>query len=116
MYAIADHGSSETGARNLIDGLRSGAAPSLDVDDAGTVLADPRASHDLMTSSQGFLERTMGGKLSGFVDGLASSSGVGRGIASKILAVVAPLALGAIAKRVRNDKSAARSRTRGSGR
>lgn len=103
MYAIADHGSTESGARSIIEGLRSGAVPSLDVNDVGRVLSDPDASQNLVSSSEGFLGRLFGGRLGSFVDGLASAGGVGRGAASKILAIVAPVALGMISKRVRTD-------------
>src|SRR5262245_35642855 len=71
MYAIADQGSTEIGARGLLDGLRSGQAPQLDVADLGRTLGNPQASDKLLTTGGGFLERTLGSKLGGMIGALS---------------------------------------------
>jgi outer membrane protein OmpA-like peptidoglycan-associated protein len=101
MYTIADHGSTEIGAAGLLDGLKSGQAPQLDVSDLGRTLDDPHASEQLLKGSGGFLEKMLGGKLSGLVSALSSFGGGDHGMASKLLGLAAPLALGVIGRRVR---------------
>lgn len=108
MYALAEHGSSEVGARSLLDGLRSGKAPQLEIGELGDTLADPQASDRLMTTSGAFLERIAGGRLGGILDGLTSHGGVGRSAATKLMALAAPLALGVIGKRAREENLDAR--------
>jgi outer membrane protein OmpA-like peptidoglycan-associated protein len=101
MYAIADHGSTEVGARSLLDGLRSGQAPQMEVGDLERTLADPQASDRLMTSSGGFLERLLGNRAGGLFDALSSFGGLGSGACSKVMALAAPLAMGLIGRRAR---------------
>jgi len=101
MYSIADHGSTEFGAAGLLEGLRNGSAPQLDVGDLGRTLRDPQASDQLLRGSGGFLDKLMGHKLDGFVGGLSALGGGDRSVTSKILALVAPLALGVVGRRVR---------------
>jgi outer membrane protein OmpA-like peptidoglycan-associated protein len=103
MYAIADHGSSEAGARGLLESLKSGQAPQLDVDGLGKTIADPEASDHLMATSGGFLEKLMGGKLGGLVSGLSSFGGGTSGMTSKLLALAAPLALGVIGRHAKEQ-------------
>jgi outer membrane protein OmpA-like peptidoglycan-associated protein len=102
MYSIADHASTDTGAASLIDGLKSGSAPQLDVSELGRTLDDPLASERLMKTSGGFLERMMGGSgLGGLVSKLSSFGGGDRGVVSKLLALAAPIALGLVGRKVR---------------
>jgi outer membrane protein OmpA-like peptidoglycan-associated protein len=108
MYGIADAGSSELGARSLLDGLRSGQAPQLDIGDLGRTLSDPQAADKLVTSGRGFLERTLGSKLNGVVGALSSFGGGDRGVTSKLLALAAPLALGVIGRHASENKLDAR--------
>ena len=72
MYAIADHGSSQVGARSLLEGLQSGQAPQLELSDLGSTLSNPQASEQLLTTSGGFLEKLLGSKLGGMLGGLSS--------------------------------------------
>src|SRR5262245_27039317 len=65
MYAIADQGSSEVGARGLLDGLNSGLAPQLELPGLAPTLDNPVASDRTMAASGAFLERLFGGRLSG---------------------------------------------------
>jgi outer membrane protein OmpA-like peptidoglycan-associated protein len=108
MYSLAQHGSTESGAQGLLDGLRSGKLPQLDAQDLGRTLADPQASDRLMTSSGDLLERLLGGRLGGLLDALSSIGGLGRGGSSKLLALAAPLALGVIDKVARHGNLGAR--------
>jgi outer membrane protein OmpA-like peptidoglycan-associated protein len=103
MYAFAEHGSSETGARGLLDALNSGQAPQLDVNDLGRTLTNPQVSDKLLTSSGGFLEHTLGGKLNGIVGGMASYGGTDRSATAKLIAIAAPLALGVIGRHARDN-------------
>ena len=101
MYTIADHGSTEIGAAGLLEGLRSGTAPQLDVADLGRTLGDPHASAQLLRASGGFLDRIFGHKIDALVAELSIVGGGDRTMTAKILALVAPLALGVIGRRVR---------------
>jgi outer membrane protein OmpA-like peptidoglycan-associated protein len=104
MYALADHGSSEIGARGLLEGLRSGQAPQLDASELKRTLGDPRASAQLLTASNGFLERTLGGKLDSIIGGLSSFGGADRGVTTKLVALAAPLVLGLIGRHARENQ------------
>jgi OmpA-OmpF porin, OOP family len=108
MYAVAEHGSTEAGARSLLEGFRSGQAPELDASELGQTLADPRASDQLMAKSGSFLERILGGKLSGIVSGLSSVGGANSSTTSKLIALATPLALGVIGKHAREERLDAR--------
>jgi outer membrane protein OmpA-like peptidoglycan-associated protein len=103
MYALADHGSTEIGARGLLEGLRSGQAPQLDVADLGRTLGNPSASDRLLSDSGGFLDRTLGGKLGGMIGALSSFGGADRSVTGKLVALAAPIALGLIGKQVREN-------------
>jgi OmpA-OmpF porin, OOP family len=100
MYGIADRGSTEVGAAGLLDELKSGRAPQVDISELGSLLGDPQRSQQLVTSSGGFLERMLGPKLGTLLGALSSFGGGDRGVTSKILSLAAPLALGVVGKRV----------------
>jgi MYXO-CTERM domain-containing protein len=99
MLGIAEHGSTEAGARTLLDGLKSGDAPQLDVKDVGQTLANPDASDRMLAQSAPILERVFGGRLSGLLDSLSQYGGFHQAGSSRILGLCAPLALGWIGRR-----------------
>jgi outer membrane protein OmpA-like peptidoglycan-associated protein len=103
MYAIAEHGSSERGARDLMEGMRSGEAPQLDVNDVAATLSDAQASDRLLVRSGAWLERLLGGRMNGILGALSTHGGLGRDATSKVMALAAPLALGLVGRRVRED-------------
>jgi outer membrane protein OmpA-like peptidoglycan-associated protein len=103
MLGIAEHGSTEIGAGQLLAGLRSGETPQLDVADLGRTLDDPQASDKLLSSSSSFLEKTLGGKLGGIVGALSSFGGADGGVTRKLLALAAPLAMGVISRHAREN-------------
>jgi outer membrane protein OmpA-like peptidoglycan-associated protein len=108
MYAIADHGSSELGARGLLDALNSGQAPQLDVNDLGRTLSNPQSTDKLLTESGGFLERTFGSKLTDIVGALSPFGGSDRSATTKLVALAAPLALGVVGRHARENSLDAR--------
>jgi len=98
IVGIADNASDGRSAEGLLDQFRRGAVPQLDPADFGKTLSDPTASEGLSRGGGGFLQGIMGNKFGSLVDGIAGSSGVGRGAASKLLGLAGPLVLGVIGK------------------
>ncbi len=101
MYNIADHASTESGAAGLLESLRTGSAPQLDVSNLGRTLQDPQASERLMQSGEGFLERMLGSSFGGMVSRLSSFGGGDRNVVAKLLSLCAPVVLGLLGRRVR---------------
>jgi hypothetical protein len=102
-YVISDYGSSETGARSLLDGLSNNRYQTVDAEGLGRSLTDPEGARRLMDSGSGFLQGILGNRGSGIVDALSSHSGVGSGAVSKLMALAAPLALGMISRHAREN-------------
>jgi outer membrane protein OmpA-like peptidoglycan-associated protein len=103
ITGLAQQGSTEHGASQLLTQLRSGEAPELGLGDVGATLADPQATEQLMDRNQGFMERILGGRASTLTDLLSSHSGIGRGAASKIFGIAMPLVLGIVGKHARSN-------------
>jgi hypothetical protein len=100
-YAVADYGSTQSGAQNLIDGFANQRLPAMDVEGVSRSLSDPDATQRLMSSSGGFLQNIVGGRMGGIVDALSTQTGMGGAGIMKLLSLAAPLVLGSISRRVR---------------
>jgi hypothetical protein len=73
----------------------------MDVEGLGRSLSDPEATQRLMSSSGGFLQNIVGGRMGGIVDALSTHTGMGGAGIMKLLSLAAPLVLGAISRRAR---------------
>jgi OmpA-OmpF porin, OOP family len=104
MYAIAEHGSSESGARGIIEGLKSGQIPELDPRDVGPTLEDPRARERLTAVGLDFAERLFGKRHGAVLAAIGDTGGLNREGAGRLLALAGPLAMGIVGKRVRSEK------------
>ncbi len=100
VAALAAYGSSENKAEELLGAIRGGNYPHVDLDQVANVTSDPEATSRLAQSSSGFLARIFGNRLDGAIDALAGVSGLGRGSASTLLGLAAPLVMGLVGKEV----------------
>nr|UXE44859.1 hypothetical protein Hi04_10k_c3807_00024 [uncultured bacterium] len=107
-YAVAEYGSTEAGAGTLLDGFANNRLPTPDVEGLGRQLSEPDTAQRAVSESHGFLRGILGDRMGPVVDALASQCGVSNAAMSKIFAVAAPLALGAIGRRARADNLDAR--------
>lgn len=99
IAGLADQAETEDGARSLLETFRAGEYPHVDPEDLGRAVVNPDDAARVVASGEGWLSRTFGTRLGGIVDGVAHSSGVSRASASKLLALAAPVVMGAVGKR-----------------
>jgi OmpA-OmpF porin, OOP family len=100
VAALAAYGSSENKAEELLGAIRGGNYPHVDLDQVTDVASDPEATSRIAQSSSGLLARIFGNRLDGAIDALAGVSGLGRGSASTLLGLAAPLVMGLVGKEV----------------
>jgi OmpA-OmpF porin, OOP family len=100
VAALAAYGSSENKAEELLGAIKGGNYPHVDPDQVANVTSDPEATSRIAQSSSGFLARIFGNRLDGAIDALAGVSGLGRGSASTLLGLAAPLVMGLVGKEV----------------
>jgi OmpA-OmpF porin, OOP family len=105
--ALASYGASSGKAEELVGAIRSGNYPHVDPDQISHT-ADPNATTRIAQSSSGFLNRIFGNRLEGTIDALAGTSGMGRGSASMLLGLAAPLVMGFVGKQVTSGNLDAR--------
>jgi len=104
MYAIADRGSTEDGARRLLDGMARGELPALDTDELRRRLADPELDDRSLFADDRLAEEIFGDRRDLVLDDLASLSDIDRDGVRKIVAVAAPLAMGIVGRRAHTER------------
>jgi outer membrane protein OmpA-like peptidoglycan-associated protein len=97
--------SSGDGANNLTNMIHEGNFGSL-ADHASSAFSGGSATSEVIKSGEGLIGSIFGGKSSAVADSISSHSGVRSSSATSILSMVAPLVMGAIAKRAGSGLSA----------
>jgi outer membrane protein OmpA-like peptidoglycan-associated protein len=98
LSGLTNLASSRDGANNLAGLIRDGGYGSV-VDNVRSLFSGGAATTNMLSAGPQLLGTIFGGRSAGVADLLGRSSGVSSGSATKLLSLIAPLALGVLGKR-----------------
>lgn len=102
LNAVLIKGSTESGAKDLLNFISSNKVDEKLHDDVPALLSSAAETEKLTADGADILKYLLGDKLSYMVDWVASGNGLKTSSASTILKLVAPLVMGAVARAVKD--------------
>jgi OmpA-OmpF porin, OOP family len=100
LGSVMQKGSTESGAKGIMDLLSSGGHDGSMFDNLGALLSGGNSTNNLMNSGGTLLQFFMGDKTTAITDLLIRSTGLGKGTMGSILRIAAPMLVGMIGKQV----------------
>ncbi|MEO5582189.1 MAG: OmpA family protein [Saprospiraceae bacterium] len=98
LGSLVGKGSSESGARGILDFLKSNNIDGSILDNLSGLFSGGQSTDSLLNSGSGILKFLVGDKLGSIVDVISNVAGVKTGSSSSLLKMASPLLIGFIAK------------------
>jgi outer membrane protein OmpA-like peptidoglycan-associated protein len=105
---LAEQASSEAGAAHLLDTIRSGGHDGAITSTFGAALSSPDTRSEVLAEGSGLLPSFFGAHTDDAASVLAHHTGMRRGSMTSLLAFAAPLVMGIVGKRARDENLDAR--------
>jgi outer membrane protein OmpA-like peptidoglycan-associated protein len=108
VAGLAEQASSEAGAAHLLDTIRSGGHDGAITSTFGAALSSPDTRSEVLAKGSGLLPSFFGAHTDDAASVLAHHTGMRRGSLTSLLAFAAPLVMGIVGKRARDENLDAR--------